>query len=90
MDTTYLVELAGGNCFLNHSEAGLKTFGALMNMSTKHDNVYGKYVNINGKPDMLMVAKAAISEGSQLVWNYGKDYKQFSCVSDCLKCQKKC
>ena len=85
----YLLEL-DDNCYLNH-DSSTSTFGKYINHSKLHPNLNAKiYSTKDSKLDVIFRAKKKIAKGSQLLWNYGK---QFSGVKDCVKschlCQKK-
>ena len=65
------------------------SFGALMNHSLVHPNIFPRLFYISGKPVILFLALCDIPAGIELVWNYGPLYQNVGpCVSSCHRCGK--
>jgi hypothetical protein len=90
----YLIEFSlVENClrvahFLYHDENTKFTFGKYLNHSKKHPVLRPVVsVFVNGKADVLFIAKHTIPANSELCWNYGRYfYGVQSCISACQKC----
>ncbi len=92
----YLVEMTEKKCddwvtlYLNHDET-TSSMGKFINHSRIHANItYRVYVRKNLDLDVVFFAKCAISEGTELLWNYGNKFGGVNdCVQSCVKCKKK-
>lgn len=76
--------------YLNH-DASTQSFGKYINHSKLHPNLDIKiYSTKDKKLDVIFRTTKKISKGTQLVWNYGKNFSGVKdCVDTCLICQKR-
>lgn len=68
---------------------GNKTFGQLLNHSSRHPNVFPKvYVIGPQKLDIIFTTLRIIDPAEELVWHYGDSYSGVEdCVSSCKVCR---
>ena len=76
--------------YLNH-DSSTETFGKYINHSKLHPNLDIKiYATKDQKLDVIFRAKKKIAKGTELLWNYGRDFSGVNdCVKSCSVCQRK-
>ncbi len=92
----YLIELVEKTCsgmetfYINRDLKREKTFGQLLNHSSRHPNskprlfTWGK-----GKLELIFFACREIKPFEEIVWDYGKHFSGVNpCVESCTKCTK--
>jgi hypothetical protein len=76
--------------FLDLRGSDEKTMGQTINHSAKHPNVAPKVFFSSCVPEVMFVSLEEIKEGTQLVWNYGRNFQGVKqCVTGCQKCVTK-
>jgi hypothetical protein len=86
------VTLNDTHWYFNHYEDTEFSHGKMINHSKECGNVIKKvYEGADYQPVVFFKATTQIKSGEQLLYNYGKKYRELpSCVPHCKKCLSKC
>ena len=76
--------------YLNH-DASTETFGKYINHSKVHPNLTFKiFITKDSTLDVIFFANKKISKGTELLWNYDKQFSGVKdCVNSCVLCRKR-
>ena len=81
-NSDYLIEFKVRDKTFFYNNPTCIGYGGYLNHSKKHPNVYPKlYLTMNGKPEIMFIAKRKVPAGIELVWDYGHAFKG---VSQCV------